>query len=498
VQVSGWAAVARDRIPTGAWRWATSRNWLTSSIAFVERELLLAHVRGPGLGPVWTAPVIRPVAGSVVVARHPNSNGITSSRTAHGAAMMEHDLVTEADARHRARPLRSRPAYRRLWLARTISQIGDVAQFTTLALLLIALTGSGLGVSGAVLAEIAPVLLLAPLAGSLVDRLPRVRVMVAADLARVLLPAVLSVWHDNVAVAYAVAFGLSAGQVFFSPAAQSLLPAVVEDDELVAANSGIWTAAVTAQVLVAPVAAVMAVQVGFGAAFAVNSASFALSALVLRGLHEPARPTAVSVSSPFVHAREALTVLTRVPLLKVLAAGQFLAALSAGATSALLVVLAQERLGGGGGYGLLVAAIGLGAGAGPLLLLKRIKDPRRPLFVFGPYAVRGVVDLVLAAVTALPLAAAALMVYGLSTSTGNVSFSSLVQSRVPDELRGRVFAGFDVVWQSGRLLSLLGGGLLADAVGIRAVYLLGGLLLLAAAAVGAAGTGAAGKDRTER
>ena len=406
--------------------------------------------------------------------------------------------MTEADARHRARPLRSRPAYRRLWLARTISQIGDVAQFTTLALLLIALTGSGLGVSGAVLAEIAPVLLLAPLAGSLVDRLPRVRVMVAADLARVLLPAVLSVWHDNVAVAYAVAFGLSAGQVFFSPAAQSLLPAVVEDDELVAVNSGIWTAAVTAQIIVAPVAAVIAVQVGFGAAFAVNSASFALSALVLRGLREPARPTAVSVSSPFVHAREALTALTGIPLLKALAAGQLLAALSAGATSALLVVLAQERLGGGGGYGLLIAAIGLGAATGPLLLLKRIKNPRRPLFVFGPYAVRGVVDLVLAAVTALPLAAAALVVYGLSTSTGNVTFSSLVQSRVPDELRGRAFAGFDVLWQSGRMLSLLGGGLLADTVGIRAVYLLGGLLLLAAAAVGAAGTGAAGNDRTER
>lgn len=405
--------------------------------------------------------------------------------------------MTDADARNHARQLRSRPAYRRLWLARTISQIGDVAQFTTLALLLIALTGSGLGVSGAVLAEVAPVLLLAPLAGSLVDRLPRVRVMVAADLARVLLPAVLSVWHDKVAVAYAVAFGLSTGQVFFSPAAQSLLPAVVEDDELVAANSGIWTAAVTAQILVAPVAAVIAVQVGFGAAFAVNSASFALSALVLRGLHEPARPTAVLVNSPFVHAREALTALTGIPLLKVLAAGQFLAALSAGATSALLVVLAQERLGGGGGYGLLVAAIGLGAAAGPLLLLKRIKDPRRPLFVFGPYAVRGVVDLVLAAVTALPLATAALVVYGLSTSTGNVTFSSLVQSRVPDELRGRAFAGFDVVWQSGRMLSLLGGGLLADAFGIRAVYLLGGLLLLAAAAVGAAGTGAARKERTE-
>jgi MFS family permease len=107
--------------------------------------------------------------------------------------------------------------------------------------------------------------------------------------------------------------------------------------------------------------------------------------------------------------------------------------------------------------------------------------------VFGPYAVRGLVDLVLVVVTSVPLAAAALVVYGLSTSTGSVTFSSLVQSRVPEDLRGRAFAGFDVLWQTGRMLSLLGGGLLADTIGIRAVYLLGGLLLLAAAAAGAVG-----------
>ena len=404
--------------------------------------------------------------------------------------------VAAGDAHPSLRDLLRRPAYRRLWLARTISQVGDVAQFTTLALLLIALTGSGLGVSGAVLAEILPVLLLAPLAGSLVDRLPRVKVMVASDVARIVLAGLLAVWHDSAVVAYGVAFGLSAGQVFFSPAAQSLLPTVVDDDELVAANSGIWTAAVTAQIVVAPVAALVAVRFGFGAAFALNAASFALSALVLRGLREPARPARVEVRSSFAHAREALASLRRIPLLTALAVGQFLAALSAGATSALLVVLAQERLGGGEGFGVLVACIGVGAALGPLLLLRRIRDPRRPLFVFGPYAVRGVVDLVLAAVTALPLAAAALVAYGLSTSTGNVTFSSLVQSRVPDELRGRAFAGFDVLWQTGRMLSLLGGGLLADMVGIRAVYLLGGLLLLAAAAVGgAAARPGVGTDR---
>lgn len=69
-----------------------------------------------------------------------------------------------------------------------------------------------------------------------------------------------------------------------------------------------------------------------------------------------------------------------------------------------------------------------------------------------------------------------------------------MQSRVPADLTGRAFGGFDVLWQTGRMLSLLGGGLLADAAGIRAVYLLGGLLLLAAATVGAAGTRAAAPE----
>lgn len=363
-----------------------------------------------------------------------------------------------------------------------------MAQFTTLALLLAALTGSGLGVSGAVVAEILPVLLLGPVAGSLVDRLPRVRVMIAADLVRLVAAGVLAVRHDTAVMAYAVAFALSAGQVFFSPAAQSLLPTLVAEEELVAANSGIWTAAVAAQVLVAPVAALVAVRVGFGAAFAVNSVSFALSAIVLRGLPDAGRSGPAPRPRPLGGVREAVTTLGRVRVLRALAVGQFLAALSAGATSALLVLLARERLGGAAGFGILVACIGAGAALGPLLLMRAIRDPRRPLFVFAPYAMRGAVDLVLAAVTALPLAAAALVVYGLATSTGNVTFSSLIQSRVPDELRGRTFAGFDVLWQSGRLLSLLGGGLLADSVGVRAVYLAGGLLLLAAAGMAAAAT----------
>ena len=143
-------------------------------------------------------------------------------------------------------------------------------QFTTLALLIYSLTGSGLGVSFVVLAEIAPVLLLAPLAGPLVDRLPRVPVMVAADVVRLVLAAALAVWHDNPVGVYLLAFGLSAGAAFFNPASGSLLPTLVAEEELVAANSGIWSAAVLVQVALAPLAGLLATTAGFGWAFAAN------------------------------------------------------------------------------------------------------------------------------------------------------------------------------------------------------------------------------------
>lgn len=370
-------------------------------------------------------------------------------------------------------------------MARTASQAGDVVQFTALALLVYRLTGSGLGVSGVVLAEIAPVLLLAPLAGPLVDRLPRVAVMIAADMVRLLLAAALALWHGDVGIVYPLAFGLSAAAVFFNPAAGSLLPTLVTEEQLVAANSGIWSAAVLIQVLLAPVAGLLATAAGFGWAFLVNAASFAASAMLLRGLRPGEAVRSVPTAGLWAQARQGWGLLVRDRLLRALAVAQALAALSAGATSALLVVLAARRLHvTGAGYGLLVSAIGVGAFGGPLVLARLGAGARSPVLVFGAFGLRGIVDLVLAMVASLPAAVGALVGYGVGTSAGNVTFPALVQSRVPAELRARVFAGFDLIWQAMRLASLLLGGLLADAVGIRAVYYAGALLLMTAGLAG--------------
>ena len=394
--------------------------------------------------------------------------------------------------------LRRRPAFRRLFLAQAASRAGDAFQTVALVVLVFSLTGSGTGVAATVAFEVAPVLLLGPVAGVLADRFPRRRVMVAADLVRAALAGLLALAHGSVGLAYAVAFGLSAGALAFNPAAASLVPDVVEADEVVEANAALWTVAVLAQVLLAPLAGALVGFVGVGVAFGANAASYLASAALLRRMAAGDRPAAPAGVRGWRGAAAGVEAVRSHPLLARLAVVQVLAALSAGATGGLLVVLATEALGvGPSGYGVLLGAIGVGAAAGPLALRRWIRAGDRR-WLFGPYALRGGVDLVLATATSPVVAGSALVLYGVGTSTGTVAYSATLQTAVPAAVRGRAFAFYDVAWNAARLVSLGLGGLLADAVGVRAVYLVGGLLLLGAAAVGwsgPAGRGTVGDDR---
>ena len=382
------------------------------------------------------------------------------------------------------RAIRSAP-FRRLLIAQTVSRWGDTFSSVALVILVFQLTGSGIRVAGVVALEIAPVLMLGLFAGAIADRLPRRRVMIAADLARAAVAAGLVVFHEHLTVVYVSAFLLSAFSVFFNPAASSAVPHLVEERDIVGANSALWSAAVLSQIVLAPVAGVVVATAGPGPAFLLNSISFVVSAAFLIRLALPATAVQLRRISRWAEATEGARHVASDPLLRVLAWVQVAAALSAGATSALLVVLASKHLDvGPARFGLLIGAIGVGAGIGPLVLQRFVDDVRRPVWLFGPYVLRGVVDLVLAAFRSFPLALGALAVYGVGTSTGMVTYNSTLHTTVPDNTRGRVFAVFDVVWQSGRLLSLLLGGWAADRYGIRAVYVIGGSLLLGAGIYG--------------
>jgi MFS family permease len=392
-----------------------------------------------------------------------------------------------------ASPLRralAQPRFRRLFWSQTISRWGDTFSAVALVVLVFRLTGSGLSVAITVALEVVPVLVFGLVAGAVVDRFPRVRVMVVADVGRAAIALALALFGDELAVVYAAAFGLSTLTTFFNPAASSVVPALVDRDDMVGANSALWSAAVVSQIALAPLAGGLVALAGAGPAFALNAASFVVSALLLAGLSVPASaaPLAAAAEGParrLEAVRAGLAAVRKSRLLTTLAGVQALAALSAGATSALLVVLAERHLDvGPGRFGLLLGAIGIGAGLGPLVLQRFVTDVRRPALLFGPYLLRGAVDLVLAAFSSFGLALGALAVYGVGTSTGHVTYQTVLQTTVPDRIRGRVFALYDMVWQSARLVSIGAGGLAADALGIRAVYLLGGALLIGAGVLG--------------
>jgi MFS family permease len=389
-----------------------------------------------------------------------------------------------------ASPLRralARRGFRRFFVARTISQWGDTFNAVALVILVYRLTGSGLRVAGTVVFEIVPVLVFGFVAGLVVDRLPRRRVMVAADLGRAAVAVALVLLRHHLWAVYGAAFGLSTLAVFFNPAASSALPALVDDDEVIGANSAVWSAAVVSQIALAPAASGLVALLGVAPAFLLNAASFVISAFLLAGVRLPRFPPSPlrSSRSRWREAIEGVRVIRDSRFLAVLAVVQALAALSAGATSALLVVLAVRHLHAGAGrFGLLLGAIGVGAGFGPLILQKLVRDVRHRGLLFGPYILRGLVDLVLAATASFAAALGALAAYGVGTSTGNVTYNSVLQTTVDDRVRGRVFAFYDIIWQTARLASIGLGGWLVDTAGIRTVYLAGGLLLLLAGTIG--------------
>lgn len=383
--------------------------------------------------------------------------------------------------------------FRRLFLAHAVSRAGDAFNAVALVVLVFDLTGSALGVAGTVAFEIVPILLLGPVLGPAVDRYPRRTLLLVADLARAALALALALRGDSIALVFVVALGLSAFAQLFNPAAGAMLPDVVKPEALVDANAALWTVAVVAQVVLAPLAGLVVAAWGTGPAFAVNALSYLVSALLLAGLRAGRSPGA-TVPSGWRAAAGAVAVVMGHPLLSRLAVVQTLAALSAGATSGLLVVLATRHLGvGPGGYGALLGAIGLGAALGPLLLRRAIRAGDRR-WLFGPYALRGLVDLTLAAATSPWVAAPALALYGVGTSVGMIAYQATLQQRVPAEVRGRALVLYDVLWNGARLLSLALGGAAADAVGIRAVYLLGGLVLLLAFIVGVRGPSPEGRQ----
>jgi MFS family permease len=373
------------------------------------------------------------------------------------------------------------PDYWRLWWANAISSTGDGAFVAALPLLAVTISRDPRLVAVVAAASYLPWMLLSLPAGALVDRYDRATLMWRAQAVQgavVAAVAVLVVFRvAGIAVLGVAGLLLGSAEVIFSNAAQSVLPALVRPALLAKANGSQQVSLTVGESFLGPPAGSLLFAAAAALPFGVDAASFAGSAALLARL--PRTGAAADGAGSGIRARiaEGLRWLGQHRLLRVVAVllGIFNFANQMG--QAVLVLLATQVLHTGTrGYGLLLAATAVGSVVGGLmspLVTGRLGIPAS-LIVAGAGDAAVFAGLGLApdpAVGALMLAG-----QGVAVTMWNVVTVSLRQRVVPAHLLGRVNSVYRMLGWGLMPLGALAGGFVAHAAGLRAPYIVAGLL----------------------
>ncbi|MEA2290442.1 MAG: hypothetical protein QOD55_2439 [Solirubrobacteraceae bacterium] len=340
-------------------------------------------------------------------------------------------------------PLRERD-FALLWTGMTVSLLGDGIFLVALAWQVYDLDNDPVALSLVGTAWTLGMVAFLLTGGVVSDRVERRRVLVAADVVRALalvamgvlsLTGVVEIWH---LVALSVLMGI--GEAFFGPAFGALVPDVVATDHLVQANALDQLVRQAAARLLGPaLGGGVVALVGPGTAFLVDAGTFLLSAACVAALRVRSLPH-VRARSARRELREGFAFVRREPWLwsTILSATVGLLFIM-GPLQVLLPYIVRNELGAGaGGYGLVLAA----AGAGSVvvsLVLGQTGMPRRYLtFSYIGWTVGTLPFLGYAVATELWQLAALSVVYGACMTAGMVVWGTLMSTRVPPELRGRV------------------------------------------------------------
>jgi predicted MFS family arabinose efflux permease len=384
--------------------------------------------------------------------------------------------------------LRSR-SFRLLASGQFVSNIGDGLYAVALPWYVLAQHGGPL-LLGTVLACYGlPRTGLIMVGGHLADRIGPWRVMMGADIGRLLIAAALAVLaatrQPSLVTLAPIAFGLGAGEGLFLPASFSIMPRLVDGDELQSGNALLSAGTQLATFAGPALGGVVVAAVSSAAGFGLDALTFAVSALTLWRLGaviaarqaaaaapaeparteaaaapepvdawwagaapddvEPARPASASAAAGPACEGAAGTLSLRgfvrrervVPLLMAINLAANLG--SAGATEVALPLLSRGHLhAGAGGYGSLIAGVGIGALAGSLVATKlnRLRQPavgagfiflaQTPLMIFLPLAPN------------LALAWVMVALWGGLNMSANVTTQTAFQRWAPPQLIGRL------------------------------------------------------------
>lgn len=379
---------------------------------------------------------------------------------------------------HVALPKRLGTNFRWLLGSAVLSNASDGVLLAAGPLIVASMTRDPFIVSLALLSQWLPFLVFGVIGGVAADRVDRRRMVAVVNVIRAgvlaLLVVVIVTGNVSIPVVLIALLALATAEVFADSASSTLLPSVVERQDLGVANARMQGAYLLTNQLVAPPIGAFLFTAGMALPFAANAAALVLSSILVSRIVGSMRSERKEVAGVLADVGEGLRWLFNHPPMRTLALTIFTFNVTFGAAWAVLVLYATERLQiGEVGFGLLTTAIAVGGIAG---VVSYGALERR--FTLGNIMRVGLLietftHLSLALTTSQAVAMATLVVFGAHAFVWGTTSEVVRQRSVPNELLGRVTGAYRVGMVGGLVLGAPIGGVLATTFDITAPFWFG-------------------------
>jgi predicted MFS family arabinose efflux permease len=363
-----------------------------------------------------------------------------------------------------------------------LSAGGDFLALIPLVAAVQASSGSGLVVAAFFVALWAPLVILAPLAGRIVDSFETSRVLALSSLLQALVVVAIIPVSDSDPATIALIALLGCANAIAQAAEFSLVPAVAAPGRIKILNGHVETARYLGMTVGPLLGGLLGAAGGLSIALLLNALTFvviAAAAMRLRVRRE--RRAAAAATSP----GGGLRVLIGDPLLRLVMAVTFLTLLVMTGVAAAEVFFIREDLGGGdAGYGLLMSAWTIGMVAGALLLSRRVASGSLAAVALLMIVVQGAGIVAPTLWLWLPFAAPMYVLGGIGHGTKNVLVRTLIHERVAPAAHGRAGAAYNAIRNGAELGALATGGVLIELLGARTTLTVQGGIPVLIALVG--------------
>lgn len=385
--------------------------------------------------------------------------------------------------------LRSNRNYRYTWFGQVVSEIGDHYNNIAVFALAMANTGSGLVVAGILIARALPMILAGPVAGVLLDRMDRRRIMIASDLVRaaIALLFILGIPRGRTPLLYLLSAALMFASPFFTAGRAAILPVIATRQELHTANSLTQLTQWSTVMLGSFLGGAWIAGFGYQAAFILNAGSFLFSAWCISRLRLPAHAraprTALAedrVAAPWRDYTAGLKYMRATPLILAIGLVNVGWATGGGAAQILFSLFGEivfRR--GAAGIGVIWGCAGAGLVAGALLAHRlgphlSFQGYKNAISIC--YVIHGASYVAFSQARSFALALVFIALSRAAVAVSSVMNTGQLLRHVSNQYRGRVFATIESWTWTTMMVSMALAGLASASVSPRTIGAVSGVL----------------------